>query len=178
MMNQKSGEGRMTRQNVLSTLKSKGFRTIQGGVSRLTLCALLLLLLCAFTWCASAEDVLSAEDMDSASELTLDSKVEASIQNPGDYLVFSFMPTEEDGYYFYSLGDSYIYGYIYDSEGNYISSGSTGTYWENKKYLLYWRDSLSANIKYYIKLERPTWSNDGTGFSSFTIKSKVQQKSC
>lgn len=88
---------------------------------------------------------------------------EAVILSPGDVEYFSFSPTETNIYNFESLGDDDTYGYLYDKDGEQITSNDDGG--ENRNFKI--STVLTAGETYYFCAKY--WDSNTDGSFNVTL---------
>jgi hypothetical protein len=81
-------------------------------------------------------------------QVYLNSVVAGAINNPGDEDMFKFIPTATGKYRFESIGSTDTYGYLYDFDGNLLSSNDDGR--APNFFIEY---NLTKNQVYYIKIK-------------------------
>ena len=90
--------------------------------------------------------------------LTLGVEADASIQNGGDYAYFRFTPSVTREYVFTSNASSDTYGYLYDAEGNQITSDDDSG--SSTNFSITW--TLDAGTTYYFGARYYSSSNTGS----------------
>lgn len=135
--------------------------TICGGLTiRAMACfALALILVLLLGTAAFAEAPFAAEaqpiEVGVATEVTITGDM-------GGYAYFSFVPSQSGVYEFYSTGSSDTYGYLYDAEGEMLSSNDDSERGTN--FLISWE--LTAGVQYYFGAR--FYQTDSTG--TFTVQ--------
>ena len=140
-----------------STLSIQDRNNTMGGICMkktwINLLLVLISLLLVLT-CAAADPV----------ELTLSSPATVTIDEAGEVVYFSFVPTETNYYRCYSasLDEADTYGYLYDSDMNLIKANDDDGSGSNFQIA----EQLVAGDRYYIGAKY--WSSSKTG--SFTVQ--------
>jgi len=92
--------------------------------------------------------------------IDLDETVTVSLKT-GDYDIRKFVPNEDGTYVFYSEGESYVDGNLFDSEMNFLASSVSGGNNYTVKYYLF------AGEEYYIS--STAFSEDENAWNTFDI---------